>query len=112
MRRVAAAEAPLDERGAFSGDRALWRFQPGRLIPEPGIACQEARPRRRTGISRAQGDAICPAGGIIRGEIRRMGCVGDSGTPWRGKTRGNKTRQRRVRTVRVMRIMVPWPAVG
>jgi hypothetical protein len=109
VRRVAAAQTPLDERGAMRRERTLWRFQPGRLMPGFGITGQEARPRGRTGISRAQGDAIFPAGGIIWGKFWRMGCAGDSGTPWRGKTRSNKTRQRQGR---VVWIMVPWPAVG
>ena len=78
-------------------------------MPRAGITGQKARPEEPDRISRAQGDVICPAGGIIWGKILRMGCGGDSGTPWRGETRSNKTRQRRRRTVR---IMVPWPAGG
>ena len=60
-------------------------------MPRAGITGQKARPEEPDRISRAQGDVICPAGGIIWGKILRMGCGGDSGTPWRGETRSNET---------------------
>jgi hypothetical protein len=109
VRRVAAAEAPLDERGALSSDRALWRFQPGHLMPGPRLTGQEARPAEADRDIADPSDAICPVGGIMWGEVWRMGCGVDSGTPWRGEKRSNKTRQRQGR---VVWIMAPWPAVG
>jgi hypothetical protein len=85
-------------------------------MPGPRITDQEALARGRTGL---KGDAICPVGGIIWGEVWRMGCGGDSRTPWRGKTRGKKTRHRQAgsadhgpiaccRVSRRMKIIRPW----
>jgi len=109
VRRVAAAEAPLDGRGGLIGDRGLWRFQPGRLMPGPMITFQEPRREEPDQGNSVQRDAICPIGGVIWGKVGRPGCDGDSRTPWRAEARGDKTRQRQRRAVRVM---VPWPAVG
>ena len=92
----------------LSGDRALWRFQPGRLMPGPRITSQEAQPEAAGAAYRGPRRDICPVDGIIWGKVRGIGCDGDSGTLGRAEARSDKTRRQR----RAVRIMVPWPAVG
>ncbi len=65
MRRVAAVEAPLDERGVLGVDRALWRFQSGRLLGAPSITAQERRREEPDQDLASPNDAVCPRGGII-----------------------------------------------
>ena len=91
------------------GDRALWRFQPGRLMPGPRITGQEARPEEPDQDIAAQGEAFVRSTASSGARFGILGCDGDSGTLWRAEARSDKTRQRQRRAVR---IMVPWPAVG
>ena len=85
---------------------ALWRFHPGHLAPGPVIAVRPPRPGGQDrGITSGNG-AFEMIGSVIWAKVRGVGCIGDSGSPWRAGARSSKPERRR----HMLRIMVPSPA--
>ena len=89
LRREAAAEAPLDERGLLGAGGALWRFHPGRFVGADG----PAQPRGLSGttaVSRSEAS-------FQDGRRRHLGqgygreLHDNNGSPWRAGARTNKT---------------------
>jgi hypothetical protein len=108
VRREAAAEAPLDERGALGGGWALWRFHQGRSVPGLIIAPWHAR---SVGYDReipVENVAFKMIGGVICGQVGAIGSVGDRGSRWHVEACGGKIG--RWRCGQSLLIMAPWPA--
>src|SRR3954451_8824553 len=108
VRREAAAEAPLDERGGvWEICRALWRFHFGRSVPRRIVAarlrCPEGHDRRIT----VEHGRFRMAGGVVRVNADLINRLGDSRSPWRDGTRGNRIERE---WLRMPRIMAPSPA--
>lgn len=74
------------------------------------IAAQPARSDKRDRRVTVGGGACGTVGGVISAKVGAVGCVSDSGSPWRGGARANKIGL--WRRGRVSRIMVPWLAAA
>jgi len=91
VRREAAAEAPLDERGSLGGDRALWRFHLGGLVTKRIVGPRPSRPERHDRSITLDERSFRMVGAVIRVKVVAVNRIGNNGPPWRGGTRTGKT---------------------
>ena len=91
MRRKAAAEAPLDERGSLRGDRALWRFHPGRLVARRVGVPRPSRSERHDRYITVDEGSFRMVGVVTWVKLMAVNCIDNNGLTWRGGTRTNKT---------------------
>jgi hypothetical protein len=101
--------APLDERGALEGDRAVWRFHPGRLVPRRIVAPEPSHAKGSDRSIVVGNDRFSITVGVIRVKVRAMNCIGNNRSPWHGGTRTGETEQG---WLRIAPIMVPWPVAA
>jgi hypothetical protein len=94
---------------SVEGDRALWRFHPGRLVPRRIGAPRPSRPERHDRSITVDEGSFRMVGVVIRVKVMAVTCIDNKGPPWRGGTRTNNTEPW---WWRVPRIMAPWPAGG
>jgi hypothetical protein len=78
-----SAEAPLDERGSLGGDRALWRFHPGRLVPRRIGVPRPSRPERHDRSITVDEGSSGMVGVVIWAKVMAVNCIDNNGPPWR-----------------------------
>jgi hypothetical protein len=78
---LAAAEAPLDERGSLRGDRALWRFHLGRLVPRRIVVPRPSRPERHDRSITVDEGSFRMVGVVIQVKVMAVNCIGHNGPP-------------------------------
>jgi hypothetical protein len=71
----------------------LWRFHLRRSMPKWIVAAQSSHLDRNDRGIAVGGGNFRVVGGAIGANVTAMNCVGDNGFPWRGGTRGNKTKR-------------------